>query len=165
MPKNTLIKLLLTLIFLMPIPAIAADMTAKSMLPRATDEAIKWQPDARLVNITTSSANPDGTGHLWAFTFRSPKTGGKILITVDSNNEVSTFDSAYFQNDIIPDFSVDSDKAMAEAIKNGLKTNEFGMKMDLENNGKNTEWRMLDDKNFYFIDAISGKLLRKEKAD
>ena len=84
---------------------------------------------------------------------------------VDSNNEVSTFDSAFFQNNIIDDFSVDSDKAMAEAIKNGLKTNEFGMNMDLQSNGKNAEWRMLDDKNFYYIDAISGKLLRKEKVD
>jgi hypothetical protein len=164
MPKKTLFNLLITLFIILPVSAMAAGMTAKSMLPKATGEAIKWQPDAVLVNINTD-ANPDGTGDLWAFTFLSPKTGQKMLIMVDSNGEVSTYDSSYFQNHIIGDFSVDSDKAMAEAIKNGLKTSKFGMKMNLESNGKNAEWRMLDDKNFYYIDANSGKLLRKEKAD
>ena len=165
MPKNSLFKLFLTLFIIMPASAMAAGMTAKSMLPDATHAAMKWQPDAVLVNITTSSANSDGTGDVWAFTFLSPKIGQKKLIMVDNSSEISTFNSAYFQDNIIGDFHVDSDKAMAEAIKNGFKTSEFGMSMDLENNGGNAEWRMLDDKSFYYIDANSGKFLRKEKAD
>jgi len=165
MRKNVLFTLSLTLFIIMPITAMAAGMTAKSMLPDAMGEALKWQPDAALVNITTSGAYSDGTGDVWAFTFLSPKTGEKKLIMVDNSREISSFDSAYFQNNMIGDFSVDSDKAMSEAIKNGLKISEFGMKMDLENNGENSEWRMLDDKNFYYIDANSGKFLRKETVD
>lgn len=164
MMKKSLFKLLLILFIVLPVSAIAAGKTAKTLLPTATAEAKKWQPDAALVNLTTSSAEPDGTG-VWAFTFLSPETKQKILVIVDNNGEVSKFDSGYYQNDVVGEFTVDSDKAMAEAIKNGLKTNNFGMKMNLEKNAGRAEWRMMDDKNFYYIDANSGKFLRKEKTE
>jgi hypothetical protein len=164
MTKKTLFKVLFILFIVLPVSAMAAGKTARALLPKATAEAKKWQPDAALVNLTTNSANLDGTG-VWAFTFLSPKTKQKILVMVDGNGEVSQFDSAYYKNDVVGEFTVDSDKAMTEAIKNGLKTNKFGMSMNLEKNAGRAEWRMMDDKNFYYIDANSGRFLRKEKTD
>jgi len=164
MIKKTLFKLLFVLFIVLPVFAMAAGQTAKTLLPKASAEAKNWQPDAALVNLYTSSAELDGTG-VWAFTFLSPKTKQKIVVMVDGNGEVSRYDSSYYKNDVVGGFTVDSDKAMADAIKNGLKTNKFGMKMSLEKHEGRAEWRMQDDKNFYYIDANSGKFLRKEKID
>jgi hypothetical protein len=58
---------------------------------------------------------------------------------------------------------VDSNKAMAEAVKNGFKTNDFGMIMSLEKKTGRAERKMLDKTHFYYIDANSGRFLRKEK--
>ena len=162
MKKKTLFKLLFALFFVLPMFSMGAGNTAMNMLPKAISEAKKWQADAALLNITTSSALTDGTG-AWAFTFLSPKTGQKILIIVDDNGEASQFDSSYYRDNVVGEFTVDSDKAMAEAIKNGLKTHNFGMKMNLENYNGLAEWRLQDNENFYYIDANSGKFLRKEK--
>ena len=71
-------------------------------------------------------------------------------------------DTAFYKNDVVGEFTVDSDKAMSEAIKNGLKTNNFGMSMSLEKNAR-VEWQMLDKTHFYYIDANSGRFLKKEK--
>jgi uncharacterized protein YpmB len=164
MTRKMLFNLLLVLFIALPVSAMAAGKTAMGALPNAEAEAKAWQPDAALVNITTDSATPDGTG-VWAYTFLSPKTKEKITVMVDADGKASRFDSYYYKNDLIGDFTIDSDEAMAEAVKNGLKTSDFGMSMDLEENEGQAEWRMLDDKNFYYIDAKSGKLLRKEKTD
>ena len=72
-------------------------------------------------------------------------------------------DTAFYKDDVVNEFIVDSDKAMAEAVKNGLKTNEFGMSMRLEKNAGRVEWQMLDKTYFYYIDANSGKFLMKEE--
>jgi hypothetical protein len=95
----------------------------------------------------------------------SPATKKKILVMVDAKGEVTRLDSSYYKNDVIGEFSVDSGKAMAVAVKNGMKTNTFGMSMSLEKRAGRAEWRMLDDKHFYYVDANSGRFLRKEKTD
>ena len=164
MKKKTLFKLLFVLFIVLPVFAMAAGQTAKTLLPKASAEAKNWQPDAALVNLNTSSAKLDGTG-VWSFTFLSPKINQKIVVMVDDNGEVSRYDSSYYKNDVVGEFTVDSDKAMTVAIKNGLKTDKFGMSMSLEKHKGHAEWRMQDDKNFYYIDANSGKFLRKEKTD
>ncbi len=150
-------------------PSLAAGKTAKALLPLATAEARKWQPDAALVYIETKTAEPDGTVSVkpfpgtWVFMFISPKTKKKIGVMVDGKGQVTRMDSAFYKNDLVGEFTVDSDKAMTEAVRNGLKTNEFGMSMSLEKNKGRAEWQMLDKTHFYYIDANSGKFLRKEK--
>ena len=163
MKKKTFFKLLFAVFLVLPMFAMASK-TAREMLPKAISEAKKWQSDAALVNINTSSAELNGKGS-WAFTFLSSKTGHKILILVDDDGETSQFESSYYKNDVVGEFTVDSDKAMAEAIKNGLQTHNFGMTMNLENYNGLAEWRLHDNENFYYIDANSGKLARKEKND
>lgn len=146
-------------------PVLAADKTARSLLPQVTAEAKKWQADGTLVNINTSSASPKGTAPAWAYSFYSPKTKKKALIMADGKGKPSREDSIYFQTAPVGEFSVDSDKAMATAIKNGLKTNNFGMSISLESNDGKPEWRMQDNGHFYYVDAAGGKFLRKEKND
>lgn len=149
--------------------ALAAGKTAKALLPSATAEAKKWQPDAALVYLETQTAQPDGTvavsafGGTWVFIFVSPKTKNKVGVMVDGKGNVTRMDTAFYKNDILGEFTVDSDKAMTEAIKNGLKTNDWGMSMSLGKNAGRAEWRMLDKTHFYYIDANSGRFLRKEK--
>lgn len=151
-------------------PALAAGKTAKSLLPLAAAEARKWQPDSVLVSIDTKSAQPDGTVAVggfpgaWGYTFYSPKTKKKALVMVDGKGKLSRDDSGYFKNDPVGEFSIDSDKAMAAAVKEGLKTNTYGMSMGLDHSAGRSEWRMLDNKFFYYVDATSGKT-RKEKTD
>ncbi len=150
-------------------PLLAAGKTAKALLPLATAEAKKWQPDAALVYLETKTAEPDGTvpvkpmAGTWVFIFMSPKTKNKVGVMVDGKGGVSRMGTAFYQNDVVGEFTVDSDKAMTEAVKHGLKTNDFGMSMSLEKNKGRVEWRMLDKTHFYYVDANSGKLLRKEK--
>ncbi len=150
-------------------PALAAGKTAKALLPLATAEAKKWQPDAALVYLETKTAEPDGTVAVkpfpgtWVFIFMSPKTKNKVGVMVDGKGKVTRIDTAFYKNEAVGEFTVDSDKAMIEAIKNGLKTNNFGMSMSLEKNAGRAEWQMLDKTYFYYIDADSGKFLKKEK--
>ena len=150
-------------------PVLAAGKTAKALLPFATAEAEKWQPDAALVYLETKTAEPDGTvpekpfPGTWVFVFMSPKTKKQVGVMVDGKGKVTRMDSAFYKNDVVGEFTVDSDKSMSEAIKNGLKTNTFGMSMSLEKNAGRVEWQMLDKTHFYYIDANSGRFLRKEK--
>lgn len=150
-------------------PALAAGKTAKALLPLAAAEAKKWQPDAALVYLETKTAEPDGTVAVkpfpgtWVYIFMSPKTKQKVGVMVDGKGKVSRMDTAFYKNDVVGEFTVDSDKAMSEAIKNGLKTDNFGMSMSLQKNAGRVEWQMLDKTHFYYIDANSGKFLRKEK--
>ncbi len=150
-------------------PVLAAGKTAKALLPLATAEARKWQTDAALVYLETKTAEPDGTVPVkpfpgtWVFMFISPKTKKKVGVMVDGKGKVSRSETGFYKNEVIGEFTVDSDKAMAEAVKNGLKTNDFGMSVSLDKNKGRAEWQMLDKTHFYYVDANSGKFLRKEK--
>lgn len=163
---RTWISLLLaTLASALSPTALAADKTALVLLPQVLAEAKKWQADGALVNIDTQSASPKGRAPMWAYAFYSPKTKQKALIMADGQGKPSREASMYFRTAPVGEFSVDSDKAMATAVKNGLKVNNFGMGMSLESNSGKPEWRMLDTTHFYYVDAVGGKFLRKEKAD
>lgn len=169
--KTTSYALLFVFVSAFALPVMAAGTTAKALLPLATAEAKKWQPDAALVYLETESAQPDGTvpvkplPGVWTFIFMSPKTNKKVGIMVDGKGELTRIDTSYYKNDVVGEFTVDSDKAMSEAIRNGLKTSNVGMRMSLEKNAGRVEWRILDKTHFYYIDASRGTLLRKEKTD
>lgn len=155
------------ILFAVPIgtPALAAGNTARALLPQATAEAKKWQPDSTLVNIDTRSASPAGTAAIWAYSFYSPRSKAKVLIMADGKGPPSREDSGYYRTAPVGEFSVDSDQAMAAAVRNGLKTRPSGMGMSLESAGAKAEWRILDQTHFYYVDAASGKFLRSEKTD
>ncbi len=139
-------------------------VAAKEKLAVANAAAQKWQKDAILVSVETKTATPVGTAYSWMYLYNSPSIKQQIaLLLADDSDQVSQFPSPSFSvyKNGVGDF-VDSEQVMAEAVKNGLKTNKFGMSMSLRREQR-TEWRLLDDSYFYYIDAGTGKFLRREK--
>lgn len=138
----------------------AAQPTVKAQLAAATAEAKKWQPDAVLIAVDTSTANPDGSAYTWGYLFDSPKARDQVMIMVDDKGEVSQFPGFTAFRNPLGDF-IDSDQAMAAAVAAGLKTNTFGMKMSLKSTD-HAEWFIPGSDLSFTIDAVTGKLLSKE---
>lgn len=157
--------ILLTVASALITPALAADKTCRALLPQVLAEAKKWEADGVLVNVHTGSASPEGAAPAWAYSFHSPATKKKVLITADGTSPPSREESSYYRTAPVGAFSVDSDQAMATAIRNGLAPNNFGMSMSLESRQGKPEWRMVDKTHLYYVDAEGGKFLRKEKTD
>lgn len=121
MTPRQLIALLFVAFTALPLSTMAAGMTAKAGLKGATAEAQKWQKDATLVNVSTLQANPDGIGEKWTYMFYSAKAKQGYTVDVKSGKIVETLEVNPYIKDAVAEF-VDSDKAMAEAKKNGLKS-------------------------------------------
>jgi hypothetical protein len=100
--------------------AHAAGATAKSGLKVAVAAAQKWQADATLTGISTWQAGADGTAAKWNYMFFSPKTGKAYSVDVKNNKVVETMEVNPHIKDGVGEF-VDSDKAIQESKKNGLK--------------------------------------------
>jgi hypothetical protein len=136
--------------------------TAKTGLAAATAEASKWQADAVLVVVETSTAEPDGTAYSWMYLYDSPASKQQAAVLVDEKGEVSLMPGAATAfHEPLGEF-VDSPVAMAAAVAAGMKTHDFGMKMSLTMS-KRAEWFMSDRDHGYMVDAATGKFLRKEE--
>ena len=123
MTKRPLITLLLVAFTALPLCAMSAGMTAKAGLKDAAAGAQKWKEDATLVNVSTLQANPDGTAEKWAYMFFSAKAKQGYSVDVKGGKVVETLEVNPYIRDAVGEF-VDSDKAMAEAKKNGLKVKD-----------------------------------------
>jgi hypothetical protein len=139
-------------------------ITAKGGLAAAEREAAKWQPDAVLVYLESKTAIPDGRAYTWLYGFDSPKTKQQAGVMVDDKGKASLWEgmrTVYKQP--LGGF-IDSDRAIAEAIRNGLKTHDLGMNVSLSVEKSNrAEWQFLDTDFFYYVDAGTGQFLRKKK--
>jgi hypothetical protein len=102
-----------------PPTALAGGTPAKAALSRAEAAAKAWQPDAALTSVSTLAANPDGTAPTWSFLFHSPKAKKGYSVDV-RGAKVETLEVNHYVKDPVGDF-IDSDAAMREAKKNGLK--------------------------------------------
>ena len=100
--------------------AHAAGATAKGGLKVAVEAAQKWQADAVLTGVSTWQAGADGTAVKWNYMFYSPKSGKAYSVDVKSNKAVETMEVNPHIKDGVGEF-VDSDKAIQESKKNGLK--------------------------------------------
>lgn len=116
---RTLIILLLVAFTALPLSAIAAAQTAKAGVAQAVAAAQKWQKDAVLVNVSTLQANSDGTAEKWSYMFYSSKVKQGYSVDVKGGKIVGTLEVSPYIKDAVGEF-VDSDKAVAEAKKNGL---------------------------------------------
>ena len=137
---------------------------AKEKLSVANAAAQKWQKDAALVSVQTKTATPAGTAYTWLYLYNSPGTKQQLAVMLaHDSDEVNQFPSPSFSiyKNAVGEF-VDSEQVMDEAVKSGLKTNKFGMTMSLTRE-KRSEWQLLDGSHFYYVDASTGKFLRKEK--
>jgi hypothetical protein len=136
--------------------------TAKKGLVAATAEARKWQADAVLVVVETSTAEPDGSAYSWMYLYDSPASKQQAAVLVDEKGNVSLMPSpATAFRQPLGEF-VDSPVAMAAAVAAGMKTHGFGMKMSLTMS-KRAEWFMSDRDYSYTVDGATGKFLGKEE--
>lgn len=102
--------------------AAGKGQTARTNLKEAEENAKKWRSDALLVGISTTSAESDGTSGDWAYNFYSPGIKKRLIVRV-SGGKFRTTESAYGSSTApVGDKFIDSDKAMAEAKKVGMKT-------------------------------------------
>lgn len=142
--------------------AAGALPTAKTGLAAATAEARKWQADAILVAVETSTAEPDGSAYSWMYLYDSPASKQHAAVLVDEKGEVSMMpSSATAFSKPLGEF-VDSQVAMAAAVAAGMKTHAFGMSMSLTMSER-AEWFMSDSDHGYTVDATTGKFLKKEE--
>jgi hypothetical protein len=100
-------------------PAAAGGTTALAALAGASTGAKRWQPDAVLTSASTLKANPDGTAEAWSFLFYSPKTKKAYSVDVRAG-QLHTLEVNSHLSEPVGEF-IDSDRAMQEAKKNGLK--------------------------------------------
>lgn len=100
--------------------ANAADTTARAGLAQADAAAQKWQKDAVLVNLSTLQANPDGKAAKWGYMYYSSKGNKGYTVDVKDGTVVEAQEvNPHIKDPVYKEFA-DSDKAMAEAKKNGL---------------------------------------------
>jgi hypothetical protein len=98
----------------------SAGQTARAALPEVMIAGKNWQGDAALVSLSSTKAQPDGSASEWRYSFYSPVTQKRCVITARGKQvEVK---EVRLGNDTQPlgEF-VDSDKAAQEASNNGMK--------------------------------------------
>ncbi len=115
--------------------AAAAGPTAKAAVVSAAADARKWQSDAALTSISSTSAMPDGTADSWTYAFFSPKSKKFLTVTVSGGKSATLEVRQGITDPVGPDF-IDSDKAMQEARANGLRGKTPSMALNFMGNIK-----------------------------
>jgi hypothetical protein len=172
MKRNTIFHVaLLCAIALSVEPAqmLGGGLTAKSELTKTRALSKKWQTDAVLTSISSLTVSSDGTATSWLHSFYSPSSKRYMIITVKSNSIDTMEVNTGFTRDIGMEF-IDSDKAMAEAKKNGLKGHAYSMGLNMMGAaGMNTSpiWSVNGGYEkgdvSVMLDAKTGKFLKKEE--
>jgi hypothetical protein len=102
--------------------AAGKGQTARANLKDAEQTARKWRSDSILVGISTMAVEVDGTSEDWAYNFYSPGITKRLIVRWRSG-KLRTTESAFGNaTDPVGNKFIDSDKAIAEAKKIGLKT-------------------------------------------
>ncbi len=114
--------------------AFAAGLTAKTMLTQAVSAGKKWQSDAVLVSLSSVRVQSDGAAEEWKYTFYSPRTGRRCVITARASGILTKEVHLGRSTEPLGDF-IDSDKAMQEARKNGLRGEDLNMTVKVQGRG------------------------------
>ncbi len=110
-------------------PAAAGGLTAKASLEKARERARAWQSDAVLIGVNSMEATKEGKiipGRVamgWTYAFWSGTAKKQLAASFDGAQWNTSEQPESSLTTAIEDF-VDSDQAMAEAIKNGLAPTE-----------------------------------------
>jgi hypothetical protein len=136
-PKWQFSALVLALVVLAarPMPALAKGMSAKAALAQSVAAGKKWHADAVLTGVSTTTLKGDGTADAWLYAFYSPKTK-KFLIVTAQGTKLDTLEVGRGMTDPVGDDFIDSDKAMQEAKKNGVKGKSPTMALNFMGNVK-----------------------------
>ena len=146
--------------------AEAAGQTAKAALQGVVATARKWQPDAVLVSLSTDKAKSDGTSDEWKYSFYSPASKKRFVATARGTKVDGREVRLGFSTEPMADF-IDSNKAMQEAKKNGLKGNEPSMAVKLQGAGKAADFFWIVNGGYnkgdvsIFLEAKSGKFVNR----
>lgn len=129
MRPKLLASLLLPLLFALAgssAPAVAVGTKARAALEQAIAAAKQWQADAILTNVSSLTVNEDGTANTWFYAFHSPKTKKYMNVTA-VGRKIETLEVIRGLTDPLALDFIDSDLAMQEAKKNGIKGNSPSM--------------------------------------
>jgi hypothetical protein len=141
--------------------------TAKSALAKTASIAKKWRADAVLTGISSLEVNNDGTAKWWIHGYLSPSTKKHLMVTV-KGDKIDTTEVNKGSSNPIADNFLDSDKAMQEAIKNGLKGESPSMGLNVLGMGKNAGLYWTVSGGYkkgdvsVTLEGKTGKFLRKE---
>jgi hypothetical protein len=142
--------------------AFAAGLTAKTSLKQVVAAGKKWQGDAVLVSLSSVKVHPDGAADEWKYSFYSPGTKKRCVVTASGSNIRTKDVNLGFSTEPLGDF-IDSDKAMQEAKKNGLKGNDLNMAVKFQGSGPKATAFWIVNGGFakgdvsVFLDARTGK--------
>ncbi|MGE5303704.1 MAG: hypothetical protein ACM3TN_10280 [Alphaproteobacteria bacterium] len=146
--------------------AEAAGQTAKAALQSVMATARKWQSDAVLVSLSTEKVNGDGMSEEWKYSFYSPASKKRFVATARGTKVDGREVRLGFSTEAMGDF-VDSDRAMQEAKKNGLKGHEPSMAVKFQGVGKKAAFYWIVNGGYskgdvsIFLDAKSGKFVNR----
>jgi uncharacterized protein YxeA len=112
----TSLLLVIALVAVASSTAHAAGNTAKVALKQATDAAKEWKPDAVLTSISSSTVGEDGKGTTWFYGFYSRRADSYLNVTAKGRT-VETLEVGTGRKESLAADFIDSDQAMAEAIK------------------------------------------------
>ncbi len=114
--------------------SFAAGLTAKAALTQAVAASKKWQSDAVLVSLSSVRVQSDGTAEEWKYSFYSPHTGRRCVVTASASGTRTKEVRLGHSTEPLGDF-IDSDKAMQEARKNGLRGDDLNMTVKVQGTG------------------------------
>ena len=96
--------------------------TARVPIKDSTTAAHKWQADSVLTQVSTLMARSDGTAATWLLTFYSPKARRSAIVTARESGQVEIEpDVRNASTEPLPGEFIDSDRAVALAVKAGLQ--------------------------------------------
>lgn len=155
-------------IILLAAPAALAGSRAKEALKEATAAAKKWKSDSFLVSISSLTVKGDGSASSWLHTFYSPSTKKSLIITAKGKalDELEV-DRSMLTLPVGEGF-LDSDKAMSEAKKHGLKGKDPSMGLNIMGAGPTATPCWSVNGGFekgdvsVMLNGVSGAFIRKE---
>ena len=142
-------------------------MLAKAGIAKATAEAKKWRSDSYLFQVSASNVS-DGIA-MWNYVFYSPGATGRKCFNVNvaptGESGGSGVTCAFDSEQKLPDFAIDSDKAVATARKAGLAKPALRVTVRMfpvRNMGDRAVWQLsegagMGDKTIE-VDAITGEI-------
>ncbi len=104
--------------------------TAKASFSQAQASAKSWQADVVLTQISAGDVSGDGTSGEWTYSFYSPKSKKWFTVTAEEE-DIDGVEVGFGRTGGVDVQFIDSDKAMEEAKKHGLKGSTPGMSLSV----------------------------------
>ncbi len=147
--------------------ALAGGPTAKAGLGKSMELAKKWKADAVLTSISSLEVQTDGTAKTWLYMFYSPASKKYNIVTVKGSSCEDLEVNSGMSLPIVGEF-LDSDKAVTEATKNGMKGSSISVGLNMGGIGKDARLYWSVNGGFdkgdvsVTLDGKTGKFVKKD---